>query len=284
MGAGASRREFGAMRCKVRGWVRMENCVAPKVAVLTVNLNMSEGLAKTIESVRRQTFRDFEFGVVDGASSDDSLSVIEKNADIINWHVSEQDRGIYDAMNKAVCLSHAEWIVFLNSGDSFFNSDVLERIFKEGAFSADLVYGDASVIYPDGHKRLWKGEPPARLPYGMVCSHQALFVRRSLLQETPFSLGKTASDYEFILIAWLRGKRFHRMPIVISEFSAGGISDRKRVRSIRQRWGVIRQAGLATNGLRIYYAGQILRTVAVTAVKSWLPPRVKRWLRVKFGY
>jgi hypothetical protein len=118
----------------------------------------------------------------------------------------------------------------------------------------------------------------------MVCSHQALFVRRSLLQETPFSLGKTASDYEFILTAWLRGKRFHRMPIVISEFSAGGISDRKRVRSIRQRWGVIRQAGLATNGLRIYYAGQILRTVAVTAVKSWLPPRVTRWLRVKFGY
>lgn len=261
-----------------------DDAPAPSVAVLTINLNMADGLSKTIDSVRSQTFRDLEFGIVDGASLDGSQRVIAQNLDIIDWHVSEKDRGIYDGMNKAVALSHAEWILFLNSGDAFAAPDVLERVFSSGLpSSAELVYGDTLVVFADDQKKLRRSGTPERLPCGMICSHQSIFVRRSLLLEAPFTLGKSASDYEFILFAWLRGRRFHRVPIVISECAAGGVSDHRRLRSLRESWDIIRRAGLATPALRIRHSARVLRAISAQLAKAALPSVAVRWVRSKIG-
>lgn len=267
----------------LRGNSAAVKCGAPKVAILTVNLNMGEGLAKTIASVRSQTFHDFEFGIVDGASSDGSLELIGQNADIIDWWVSEKDQGIYDAMNKATTLSKAEWVIFLNSGDRFFAPDTLDQIFSDGQYPADILYGDAQVVFADGHTRLWPAALPERLPYGMICSHQSLFARRKLLLDRPFKLGKSASDYGFILRAWVQGKRLQRLPIIVSEFSAGGLSDRKRFRSLRESWEILQGAGLAGPRVRLYHSARVLRAAVAQLTKQVLPPPAVRWIRSKIG-
>jgi hypothetical protein len=100
----------------------------------------------------------------------------------------------------------------------------------------------------------------------------------------PLTIGKSASDYEFILTAWLQGRHFHRVPMVISEYAAGGVSDRKRLRSLRERWAILQRARLVTLSLRIYYGGQVLHAIAAKAAKKILPPQVVRWIRSILDY
>jgi glycosyltransferase involved in cell wall biosynthesis len=88
-----------------------------KLSVITINYNNAIGLRKTIESVVNQTFRDYEYIIIDGGSTDGSVDVIKEYADKIDYWVSEPDKGIYNAMNKGVAAAHGEYTNFLNSGD-----------------------------------------------------------------------------------------------------------------------------------------------------------------------
>ena len=104
------------------------------LSVITINYNNGSELRKTITSVFKQSFQDFEYIIVDGASSDDSVEVIktlikENETHYCKW-ISEPDNGIYNAMNKGIQLSRGEYLLFLNSGDYLVADDVLERVFK----------------------------------------------------------------------------------------------------------------------------------------------------------
>ncbi len=91
-----------------------------KLSIITVNLNNKDGLQKTIDSVISQTFKDFEWIVIDGGSTDGSKELIEKYSDYISYWVSEPDKGIYNAMNKGIKVAKGDYLEFLNSGDIFF--------------------------------------------------------------------------------------------------------------------------------------------------------------------
>ena len=112
-----------------------------RLSIITVNYNNREGLARTARSVVEQTFSDFEWIVVDGGSTDGSVGVIQEYADCIAWSVSEPDGGIYEAMNKGLDMASGEYVQFLNSGDSFIDQTVLERVFDDQDLS-DVNYGD----------------------------------------------------------------------------------------------------------------------------------------------
>src|SRR6266576_3724586 len=99
----------------------------PLFTVVTINFNNAVGLDKTIRSVTEQSFSSKEYIVVDGGSTDESLALIDTYASKIDIILNEPDRGIYDAMNKGVALARGEWVLFLNSGDMFVGSDILER-------------------------------------------------------------------------------------------------------------------------------------------------------------
>ena len=96
-----------------------------KISVITINLNNAEGLRRTLDSVFRQTTHDFELVVVDGASTDGSVELIHTYADRIDRWVSEPDGGIYNAMNKAVAMATGEYVIFMNSGDTFLRGRCL---------------------------------------------------------------------------------------------------------------------------------------------------------------
>ena len=99
-----------------------------KYSIITVNYNNKEGLRKTIESVVRQTYRDFEFIVIDGGSTDGSTDILKEYDEQINYWVSEKDSGIYNAMNKGIKKSIGDYLIFMNSGDCFYQNDVLETV------------------------------------------------------------------------------------------------------------------------------------------------------------
>jgi glycosyltransferase involved in cell wall biosynthesis len=122
-----------------------------KLSIITVNLNNAAGLRKTIESVRAQTFKDFEHIIIDGDSTDESVAVIKKFEDGFSYWVSEPDGGIYQGMNKGTRVAKGEYCLYLNSGDYLYNSKVLEKVFKE-KFSEDLVYGNSIIENITGEK------------------------------------------------------------------------------------------------------------------------------------
>src|SRR5690606_27175837 len=97
-----------------------------KLTVITVNLNNAQGLSKTITSVLTQTILPFEYIVIDGGSTDNSLDIIERNSAKISYWISEPDKGVYEAMNKGIKQANGDYLLFLNSGDYLINDRVIE--------------------------------------------------------------------------------------------------------------------------------------------------------------
>lgn len=201
---------------------------APKLSIVTVNLNQAAGLTQTFDSVRAQTFRDFEHIVVDGGSTDGSLEVIKARADGLAFWVSEPDAGIYAAMNKGLRQAKGEYVYFLNSGDWLAAPDVLERIFAQNAEPADMIYGDS--LRPDGSGG-WKILPQpdqwtlARF-WGMGICHQTIFYRKTLFDK----LGgydeqfRIVADWDFNLRALWTGCSSRHVPYAVVCYPEGGIS------------------------------------------------------------
>lgn len=242
----------------------------PHVSIVTVNLNMADGLARTIASVAVQEFRSREYIVIDGGSRDGSLELLHDNAGLITRCVSEPDRGIYDAMNKGVAMARGQWVLFLNSGDSFASSDALSRVFAAEEPDDDLLYGNSLVRYRSGAAHLATAAAADKLPFGMICSHQALLARRELLMAAPFRIGKIRSDYEFLLACWKNGRCFKRIDVLVAEIEAGGLSDRKRIPALRERAALLRKAGLLRPA--------VMASLGIALFWAMIAPPVKRLL------
>lgn len=126
-----------------------------KLSIITINLNNKNGLSETISSVIAQTFTDYEYIIIDGQSTDGSLEVIKQNANHINQWISENDHGIYNAMNKGLNLAKGEYCLFLNSGDSLYDSDVLQVLFSQ-SFTEDIISGGIELY---SHTKKWISIP-----------------------------------------------------------------------------------------------------------------------------
>ncbi|MGD9781172.1 MAG: glycosyltransferase family 2 protein [Kiritimatiellia bacterium] len=210
-----------------------------KLSIVTINLNHADGLRRTAESVIGQTFRDFEFIVVDGGSTDGSRAAIEAHADRIAHWVSEPDGGIYAAMNKGLRRARGEYVHFLNSGDTWAGSGVLERIFAQNEFGEDLLYGNA--LRPDESGAVRECRHPEALTvaafFGFGVCQQAIFYRRALfdaLGEFDESL-RIAGDWEFNLRALMarRTTRYLAFPVVC--YQGGGISVTRPEQAAREK-------------------------------------------------
>lgn len=204
-----------------------------KLSIITINYNNRNGLAKTIRSVANQTCKDFEYVIIDGASTDGSVEVIKEYASIINYWVSEKDKGIYHAMNKGVRASHGNYCLFLNSGDVLINDGVMGRVIS-CPFSADIISG--SLKCSDG--RLWKAPPKVTMKTFVLASlpHQATFIRRELLLENPyderFGVG---GDWRFFIQTLIyMNVSYEKISETISIFDTSGISSTESRNSERR--------------------------------------------------
>ena len=213
-----------------------------KLSIITINYNNASGLKKTMESVFNQTFVDFEYIVVDGNSTDGCIEVIKQfdNSSIENFlWISEPDTGIYNAMNKGICMAKGEYIQFLNSGDTLAANDVTEKILQvidnkeqrtkdnEGVL---ILYGNMlKPLQKRIHRdRGFAGRQPTMLDfYAGTLNHSSAFIKRSLFETYGLydELLRIVSDWKwFLQVIALHGVIPVYKDIDVTVFDMSGIS------------------------------------------------------------
>ncbi len=198
-----------------------------KVSIITVNLNNRQGLQKTVTSVLSQTYRDFEYIVIDGDSTDGSKEVIGTYAHAFSYWVSEQDNGIYHAMNKGIERATAAYLLFLNSGDVLSDPSILDQVVPSLG-SAEIVYGNLWVARKGSFKeRIY----PDRLTFsyfvGKSIGHPASFIKKSLFERVGHydENMQICADWAFFLKAiGLFKASYQHIPLIVAIFNADGVS------------------------------------------------------------
>ncbi len=209
------------------------------VSVITINFNNAEGLQKTIDSVISQTFSDYEFIIVDGGSTDNSIDIIKKNVGKLTYWVSENDGGIYNAQNKGVRKATGEYCLFLNSGDYLMEADTLEKLFKN-KLTEDIVYGN--LIIEDNTGNRSEGISPGVLNnYHFMIStlwHPCTFIKRGLFERFGYynEKYKITGDYEFFIRTILKNKvSYKHCAQFIAVFNTGGIGSSAEHKKLQEK-------------------------------------------------
>lgn len=237
-----------------------------KVSIVTVAYNSSATLEDTIKSVLAQSYADIEYIIVDGASKDNTLDIIlqyePKFGGRLKW-LSEQDGGIYDAMNKGLKMATGDVVGILNSDDYFTSEDVIERM--ASAFEApslDAVYGDVHFIrdgQPEKCIRYYSSKrfSPMWLRFGFMPAHPSFYCRRGVYEragyyKTDYAIG---SDYEMMVrlfkVHHINARYF---PMDFVTMRTGGASTRNissRIQLIQDDVRGCRENGIYTNSLMI---------------------------------
>lgn len=205
------------------------NSGAPLVTVVTAVLNGGEKFEKSIKSVIGQSYRNFEYIVIDGGSADRTLEIIEKYSSFITFWSSGPDAGIYDAWNKALLEAKGEWVIFLGADDELFSDSVSDLInsAKSSNWDVDFISGKAalwdgsSIINVFGRPWSWK-----RMRSYMCVAHTGAMHRRSLFSDVGVfdPTFRIAGDYDWLLRAG-PGIRVNFIDKVLVKMGAGGLSN-----------------------------------------------------------
>jgi glycosyltransferase involved in cell wall biosynthesis len=202
-----------------------------KLSIITINKDNSAGLEKTIQTVVEQTFDDFEYIVIDGASSDGSVEIIKKHADKITFWVSEPDAGIYNAMNKGIKKAQGDYCLFLNSGDFLVNSNTLKNVFEEikNYPESDVYYSDYIKQYSKQNNTIGFVPKVLNIEYLLLhtLNHQNTLIKKELfLIHGLYNENlKIVSDWEFLLSEfWIHKSRFTYIKTHIAIYDKNGIS------------------------------------------------------------
>ena len=225
----------------------------PLISVITVVYNDKKNLQKTIQSVINQTYKNIDYIIIDGGSTDDTLDVIHENEGNINYWVSEIDEGIYDAMNKGIGSVSGDYLVFLNAGDVFSSNEILDLVAKSAVVNdhPDIMYGQANIFSKDGE--FLKKLAPLRFSrlnltlFGTrtVC-HQSIFVKTEIAPhyDTSYRLKAELCWYYEIL---KQNTHLNIIPLFfpVSNYALGGVGDVLFIDNILERVSVVaKQEGI----------------------------------------
>ena len=223
-----------------------------KLTLVTINRNNAIGLEKTLQSVATQTFKEFEYVVVDGASTDGSVEVIkrlEPQFAHLKW-VSEPDKGIYNAMNKGICMATGDYIQVLNSADCLAAPDVTERMLValENAGNPSILYGNMIKCFPNGKKVVDKsfegGEITMLGMFTGTLNHDSAYIRRDLFEKYGYydENLKIVSDWKWYLqVIILGGEKPQYVDLNVTLFDMMGISETNKELDRLERKQVLEQ-------------------------------------------
>ncbi len=216
----------------------------PKVSIITVSYNAGKYIERTIKSVVAQTYPNIEYVIIDGASKDNTLQIVQQYEKQISLLVSEPDKSLYDAMNKGLARATGDYVVFMNAGDMIRQSDSLSEAMK-GANGADLVYARAVYVNEAGEQREWhkKTPPPSELNAksfmsGMVICHQCMIVKRSIAPQYTLGVWKVSSDIDWSIRVMKNVKTAHFWDGVFCNFLEGGLSGTNRYKAVKERFDI----------------------------------------------
>lgn len=200
----------------------------PKISIITVSFNAVVTIEQTILSVINQEFKDYEYIIIDGGSTDGTVDILKKYHDKITFWVSEPDNGIYDAMNKGVKIAKGEFVGILNS-DDWYEIGALKKVvnYIDSNSNVDVFHGLLRIIKVENNEpSLIRGHYSFNLNNGMI-EHPTCFVKRKLFDTIGgFDLSyKSAADYDWMLKVRNEGASFLLIPEILANFRTGGMSD-----------------------------------------------------------
>ena len=213
----------GGLRTK--GITKQSQKNQPLITVVTVVRNGEKTLEETILSVINQTYKNIEYIIIDGTSTDGTLDIIKKYEDKIDYWISEPDKGIYDAMNKGIDLAKGDYIALLNS-DDWYELDTCEIVVgKINSIRADIYHGMARVIDERNNKIIFVyGYDIYAISQNMI-PHPTCFVSRDIYLKFKYDINyKSASDYDFMIKAYKSNVNFYFIEKIMVNFRMGGIS------------------------------------------------------------
>jgi glycosyltransferase involved in cell wall biosynthesis len=268
----------------------------PFISVIVSVLNGRATLQRCLDSVAGQSYASRELIVIDGASTDGSVEMIQRNAAVIAYWESESDRGMYHAFNKALARARGEWIYFLGADDYLWQPDVLERMaphLERAAPDCRIVYSQAAFVSERGQTLEILGRPwrefRHRFLQGFMLPHQAVFHRRSLFEARgPFDESfKDGGDYEMLLRELKTGDALFVPGILVAgyQFGGGSSTPKNSLKILR----IVRKAQ-RLNGIRfpgLYWYGSAARTLLRVALWKVLGERTAKrvldWGRALLG-
>lgn len=225
----------------------MHSHLTPKFSVITVCYNAQATLEDTIQSVIAQTYHHVEYIIVDGASKDRTLSIINRYRDRITTVVSEPDKGLYDAMNKGLRLATGDYVCFLNAGDSFHEDDTLQQMvhtLRELTELPDVLYGETELVDAEGHfVRMRRLQAPEHLTWrsfrhGMLVCHQAFFAKRTLAE--PYDLSyRFSADFDWCIRIMKKSKVLHNTHLTLIDYLEEGMTTRNHKASLHERFRIM---------------------------------------------
>lgn len=229
-----------------------------KVSIITVCYNSEKTIEDTIRSVAGQTYKDIEYIIVDGGSTDQTNEIVKKYSDIVSVHVSETDNGLYDAMNKGIKLATGDVVGILNSDDFFVSDDSLAELMN--GFSSpdiDAVYSDLVYVESENTNnvtRLYSSKifKKSLIKFGIMLPHPTFYAKKNIYDN--YGLYKlnyrVAADFEFIARCVMNNITLNRVPSITVKMREGGISSSGFLWRIHQNMEIVRackENGISTN-------------------------------------
>lgn len=224
----------------------MHNHLTPTFSIITVTYNAEAVLEDTIQSVISQTYHRVEYIIVDGASKDGTLSIINKYKDRITKIISEPDKGLYDAMNKGIQMATGDYLCFLNAGDSFHEDDTLQQMvhtLMNNEFP-DVLYGETELVNKEGHFiRMRRLSAPETLTWksfkqGMLVCHQAFFAKYSLVE--PYDLKyRFSADFDWCIRIMKKAQTLHHTRLTLIDYLEEGMTTQNRKASLKERFYIM---------------------------------------------
>lgn len=203
-----------------------------KVSLITVCYNSERTIEDTLKSISGQTYKDIEYIVIDGGSTDSTCSIIEKYSSHIAIYKSEKDKGLYDAMNKGVLLATGDIVGILNSDDVYENENVISEVVDNFSADVDAVFSDLVIVDKDNLDRVERYYSSSYfskklIRFGLMLPHPTFFVRKKYYNELGLydtSL-PVAADFDLILRFVMSGLKLKRINNVLVRMRNGGKSN-----------------------------------------------------------
>lgn len=221
----------------------------PKISVVTICYNAEKYIEETILSVLQQDYSNIEYIVIDGASKDATMEIVNKYAAQISVIVSEKDSGIYDAMNKGIARATGDFIIFMNAGDRFYTSSTLGEAVKKSNKAA-IFYGEAMYTDDAGKELALMSEIRNRklplqldwksMQYGMIVSHQAIFVSTKIIEKYDVKY-RYSSDIDWLIKAFKKvtASQTQNTRLIIAACRMGGVSQQQHKKSLKERYAIL---------------------------------------------
>lgn len=262
-----------------------------KISIITVTFNCENVIEETLLSVINQSYSNKEYIVIDGGSKDNTIKIIKKYSSRIDVIVSEPDKGIFDAMNKSLQYAKGDYVIFMNAGDKFVDSETLTTIFEDKTYTADLIYGDTYTQTEFGFKlrktnAIYAHKHTSRdlVFKSQGFCHQSLFTKVQILKNIGFDTNyPIGADYDTTNKVFVNGNHeiyYVGCPVSVFDDRNGGASHYKILKMYKERFGMFNYKPTLIDWLVIYKKQFIV--VIKKTLEQYFPTIIKKYRKKKY--